>query len=341
MPLVSLLIPVEMALDIRPHDLQHRQRRPPVEPDGLPEEGPVPAAINLPERDSMPDDNIRMALAVRQCFARGGLLSESVEHAVHEADIEPEYGEFRSAVRVHEADRLGESRTNLVFGNHHDVPSVLLHMLDDRQVHAVRFAPVAVVMTEDTAALERIISHVRRVRGEPSRRATGGLSPSQSNGAITLRDGSPRSVPEPRLALAQLLWTRSNGCRLSEKDSSAESGVSTLGRSGSARVSAGCGAVAERSIAIAVGEVPPTATDGDGADLLPAVSRVQIPSAPQPTRTWCNGRTGRFTPDPEKLRQSQSRVVAQLLWSYPDRACACLGQGRSICRFSGLAGLGR
>ncbi|MFJ7201727.1 MULTISPECIES: hypothetical protein [unclassified Streptomyces] len=78
-------------------------------------------------------------------------------------DIEPEHGEFRSAVGVREADRVGESRTDLVFGNHHDVPSVLLHVLDDRQIHAVHFVPVAVVMAEDTPALERIISHVRRV----------------------------------------------------------------------------------------------------------------------------------------------------------------------------------
>ncbi|MFJ3623350.1 DUF6193 family natural product biosynthesis protein [Streptomyces iakyrus] len=46
-------------------------------------------------------------------------------------------------------------------------------MLDDRQIHAVRFVPVAIVMADDTAALERNISHVRRVRGERSRRATG------------------------------------------------------------------------------------------------------------------------------------------------------------------------
>lgn len=136
MPLVSVLIPVETALGIRPRDLHYRERRPPVETDGLPEEGPVPAAINLPERDSMIGDNIRMALAVCQCFACGGLLSEGVEHAVHGVDIEPKHGEFRSAVGVREADRVGESRTDLVFGNHHDVPSVLLHMLDDRQLRA-------------------------------------------------------------------------------------------------------------------------------------------------------------------------------------------------------------
>ncbi|RPK72070.1 hypothetical protein EES45_33885 [Streptomyces sp. ADI97-07] len=133
----------------------------------------MPAAIDLPERDLIPVDNIRMALAVRQHFACGGLLSERVKHAVHGVDIEPEHGEFGSAVGVREADRVGESRTDLVFGNHHDVPSVLPHMLDDRQIHAVRFIPVAVVMAEDTAALERIISHVRRSRGERSGRATG------------------------------------------------------------------------------------------------------------------------------------------------------------------------
>ncbi len=50
-------------------------------------------------------------------------------------------------------------------------------MLDDRQIHAVRLIPVAVVMAEDTAALERIISHVRRVRGEHSRRPIGARTP--------------------------------------------------------------------------------------------------------------------------------------------------------------------
>lgn len=173
MPLVSLRIPMETVLGIRPRNLQHGERRPPVESNGLPEEGPVPAAIYLSERDLMPDDNIRMALTVRQCFARGGPLSEGVEHAVHGVDIEPEHGELRSAVHVREADRVGESRTDLVFGNHHDVPSVLPHMLDDRQIHAVRFVPITVVMAEDTAALERTISHARRVRGERSRRETG------------------------------------------------------------------------------------------------------------------------------------------------------------------------
>ncbi len=69
MPLVSLLIPVETAFGIGPRDLQHGERRPPVERDGLPEEDPAPAAINLPERDSMTGDNIRMALTVGQCFA--------------------------------------------------------------------------------------------------------------------------------------------------------------------------------------------------------------------------------------------------------------------------------
>ncbi|MFE7788735.1 hypothetical protein [Streptomyces sp. NPDC057460] len=44
--------------------------------------------------------------------------------------------------------------------------SVLLHILDDRQIRAVRFVSVTVVMAENAAALERIISHVRRLRGE-------------------------------------------------------------------------------------------------------------------------------------------------------------------------------
>lgn len=173
MPLVSVLIPVETALGIRPRDLHYRERRPPVETDGLPEEGPVPAAINLPERDSMIGDNIRMALAVCQCFACGGLLSEGVEHAVHGVDIEPKHGEFRSAVGVREADRVGESRTDVVIGNHDDVPSVLLHILDDRQIHAIGFVSVAVVMAEDAAALERISSHTWRLGGERSGRTAG------------------------------------------------------------------------------------------------------------------------------------------------------------------------
>ncbi|MES9511774.1 hypothetical protein ABWJ92_36190 [Streptomyces sp. NPDC000609] len=78
-------------------------------------------------------------------------------------DIESEHGEFRCAVSVREADRVGESRTDLVLGNHHDVLSVLLHILDDRQIRAVRIVSVTVVMAEDTAAPERIISHVRRL----------------------------------------------------------------------------------------------------------------------------------------------------------------------------------
>ncbi len=68
---------------------------------------------------------------------------------------------------------LGESRTDLVLGKQHDVPSVLLHILDDRQIHAVRFGPVTVVMAADAAALERIISHVRRLRGGRLRRQPG------------------------------------------------------------------------------------------------------------------------------------------------------------------------
>jgi hypothetical protein len=75
-----------------------------------------------------------------------------------EADTEPEHGQFRSAVSVREAYRVGESRTDLVFGNHHDMPSVLLHMFGDRQIRAVRFLPVAVVMAGDAEARERIIS---------------------------------------------------------------------------------------------------------------------------------------------------------------------------------------
>lgn len=128
-------------------------------------------------------------------------------------DIETEHGEFRPAMSVREADRVGESRPDLVFGNHHDVPSVLLHMLDDRLIHAGRFVPVAVVMAEDAAAVERISSHVRRVRGEHSRRATGVWTP-HSNGSVTLRDGSPRSVPKPETRRQTLLLNVNETSRL-------------------------------------------------------------------------------------------------------------------------------
>lgn len=197
MSLLSLLFPVEAAICIGPRDLQHGERRPSVEPDGPSEEGSVPAEIDLPERDLMTVDNVRMVLAVRQYSARSGLRSEPVEHAVHGVDIEAEHGEVRSAVGVREADRVGESGTDLVLGNHHDVPSVLLHILNDRQIHAVRLVPVTVVMAEDTAALERIIGHVRRLRGECLSWAAGVRDHPQSNDIVTLRDRSPRSVPEP------------------------------------------------------------------------------------------------------------------------------------------------
>jgi hypothetical protein len=166
MPLLSLFFPVKAAIRVGPHNLQHRERRPPVEPGGLPEEGPVPAKINLPERDLVTVANIRMPLAVSQYSARGGLRSEPVEHAVHGVEIESEHGRLRRAVSVRKADRVGESRTDVVLGDPHDVPSVLLHILDDHQIRAVRFVPATVVMTEDTAALERIITHVRRLRGK-------------------------------------------------------------------------------------------------------------------------------------------------------------------------------
>lgn len=163
MPLFHLFFPVKAVIRVGPRNLQYRKRRPPVEPDGLPEERPVPAEIDLPERDLVAVGNVKMPLAVSQYSTRGGLRSEPVEHAVHGVDIEPEHGKFRCAVSVREADRVGESRTDLVLGNHNDVPSVLLHILDDRQIHAVRFVSVTVAMTEDAAALERIISHARRV----------------------------------------------------------------------------------------------------------------------------------------------------------------------------------
>jgi len=173
MPLLHLLFPMKAVIHVGPRDLQHGKRRPPVEPDGLPEEGPVPAEIDLPERDLVTVDNVRMPLAVSQYSARGGLRSEPVEHAVHGVDIEPEHSELRCAVSMREADRVGESRTDLVLGNHHDVPSVLLHVLGDRQIRTVRFVSVTVVMAEDAAALQRIISHARRLRGERLSRAAG------------------------------------------------------------------------------------------------------------------------------------------------------------------------
>lgn len=198
MPLLSLIFPVETVIHIGPRNLQHRQRRPPVEPHSPSEEGSVPADIDLPERDLATVDNLTMPLAFSQYSTCGGLRSEPVEHAVHSVDIESEHGEFRSAVSVREADRVGESRTDFVLGNHLDVPAVLLHILDDRQIRAVRLVSVTVVMAEDTAALERIISHVRRLRGERLNRAAGVRDHPQSNNIVTLRDGSPRSVPEPR-----------------------------------------------------------------------------------------------------------------------------------------------
>jgi hypothetical protein len=173
MPFLNLFFPVKTVIRVGPRDLQHRERRSPVEPDAPPEEGPVPAEVNVPERDVVTVDNARVPLAVSQYIARGGLLSDAVEHAVHGVDIESEHGELRSAVGVCEADRVGESRTDVVLGNHDDVPSVLLHILDDRQIHAVRFVSVAVVMAEDAAALERISSHTRRLRGERLSRTFG------------------------------------------------------------------------------------------------------------------------------------------------------------------------
>ncbi len=173
MPHLSLFVPVKSVIRVRPRNLQHRERRPPVEPDGLSEEGPVPAQINLPERDLVTVDNVRMSLAVSQYSARGGLLSEPVENAMHDVDIESEHGRLRCAVSVREANRVGESRTDVDLGNHHDVPSVPLHVLTESQIHVVRFVSVTVVMAEDAAALERISSHTRRLRGEYLSRTAG------------------------------------------------------------------------------------------------------------------------------------------------------------------------
>lgn len=66
-PTIVFLLAGGAALGVRPRDLRHGERWPPVEPDGLPEEGPVPAAINLPERDSIPVDNIRGTRCVWTC----------------------------------------------------------------------------------------------------------------------------------------------------------------------------------------------------------------------------------------------------------------------------------
>lgn len=194
---------MKTVLHIGPRKLQHRERRPPVEPDGPPEEGPVPAEIDLPERDLAAVDNVTMLLAVRQYSADGGHLSEPVENAMHGVDIEPEHGEFRCAVSVRQADRVGESRTDLVLRNHDDVPSVLLHILGDRQFNPVCFVSVAVVMAEDAAALERIISHVRRLRGARlSRTARAREHPlkwrqahGSSYGEISTKTGIPKTSP--------------------------------------------------------------------------------------------------------------------------------------------------
>lgn len=177
MPLLSLFFPKKPVIHVGPRNLRHGERRPPVEPDGLPEEGPIPAEIHLPERDLVAVGNVRMPLAFSQHSARGGLRSEPVEHAVHGVDIEPEHGEFRCAVSVRETDRVCESRTDLVLGNHNDVPSVLPHILDDRQTKAVRFVSITVVTAKDTTAPERIISPVRRLREERSSKAARGRAP--------------------------------------------------------------------------------------------------------------------------------------------------------------------
>lgn len=131
-----------------------RATGPPVGPRGPPEEGSVPAGIGLPERDLVTVDNLGMSLAFSLYGTRGGLCSEPVERVVYGVDAESVHGEFRSAVSVREAGRVGESRTDLVLGSHLDVLSVLLHIFDDRQIRVVRLVLVAVVMAEDTAVLE-------------------------------------------------------------------------------------------------------------------------------------------------------------------------------------------
>lgn len=92
MPLLSLFFPMEAVVRVGPRNLQHGQRRPSVEPDRPSEEGPVPAAIHIPERNLVTLDHVRMPLAVSHYSTRGGLRSEPVEHAVHGVDIEPEHG---------------------------------------------------------------------------------------------------------------------------------------------------------------------------------------------------------------------------------------------------------
>ncbi|AYG85217.1 hypothetical protein DWB77_07434 [Streptomyces hundungensis] len=69
-------------------------------------------------------------------------------------------------MRVREADGVRESRADPVLGDHDHMPAMLLHVRIDRQVHLVGFAAVAVVMAQNAAALERITSHTRRLRGD-------------------------------------------------------------------------------------------------------------------------------------------------------------------------------
>lgn len=71
MPLFSLFLPMKAVIHVGPRNLQHGEWRQPVEPDGPAEERPVPAEIDLPERDLVTVDNVRMPLVLSQCSARG------------------------------------------------------------------------------------------------------------------------------------------------------------------------------------------------------------------------------------------------------------------------------
>lgn len=126
---------------------------------------------------------------------------------MHDVDIEPEHGEFRCAVSVREADRVGESRTDLVLGNHHYVTSVLLHIFDNRQIRAVRFISVTVVVAENAAALERIIRHVRRLRGERASRATGSRDHPFHRTASSVRERRLGANEESRLSVSGAGWS--------------------------------------------------------------------------------------------------------------------------------------
>lgn len=177
MSLPGFFFPVKTPVRVRPCHLQDRERSPSVEPNGPPEEGSVPAKIDPPESDLPTVDDAPMLLAVSQDRARRGHLAKPVEHAVHDVDIEPEHCKLRCTVRVGQTDRVSKPRADLILGDHHHVPSVVLYVADDRLLNLICLRPVTVVMAQDTAALEWITGHAWRVRGERSSRATGQPGP--------------------------------------------------------------------------------------------------------------------------------------------------------------------